>query len=164
MAKVSRSLAFMSAALAVGLAATVAMAASLRPGASGPDVKKLQEALTALNFYTGTIDSKYGAKTKAAVVKFQTAKSLKADGIVGDGTRKLLYPDAVTESRKLRNGDSGNDVEELQQLLKNKGEAISKVDGKFGAKTEAALKSFQKKNGMTQDGVAGTNTWAKLRS
>lgn len=36
------------------------------------------------------------------------------------------------------------------------------VDGKFGARTEEAVKAFQKANGLTVDGIVGINTWKKI--
>jgi len=49
-------------------------------------VKQIQRALKNAGFYQGQIDGKIGSKTKEAVVKFQKAKGLKADGIVGKRT------------------------------------------------------------------------------
>ena len=48
--------------------------------------KDIQTALKAANFYTGNIDGKIGPKTKRAIVEFQKAKGLKADGKVGSKT------------------------------------------------------------------------------
>ena len=48
--------------------------------------KDIQTALKAANFYTGNIDGKIGPKTKKAIVEFQKAKGLKADGKVGPRT------------------------------------------------------------------------------
>ena len=48
--------------------------------------KDIQTALKAANFYTGNIDGKIGPKTKRAIVEFQKAKGLKADGRVGPKT------------------------------------------------------------------------------
>ena len=48
--------------------------------------KEIQTALKAANFYIGTIDGKMGPKTKKAIVEFQKAKGLKADGKVGSKT------------------------------------------------------------------------------
>jgi len=48
--------------------------------------KDIQTALKAANFYTGDIDGKMGPKTKKAIVEFQNAKGLKADGKVGSKT------------------------------------------------------------------------------
>ena len=47
-------------------------------------------------------------------------------------------------------------VKKLQKILK------IKVDGKFLDGTELAVKKWQKKNGLTQDGVVGAETWAKI--
>jgi Putative peptidoglycan binding domain len=58
---------------------------TLSPGATGPQVKTLQQALTALG-YPVTADGDYGPATQAAVVKFQTAKGLTPDGVVGPVT------------------------------------------------------------------------------
>lgn len=158
MFKVTRTLPFVLTTLAVSLAATVAAAASLSLGDRGPEVIRLQEKLGL------TADGKFGKKTEDEVKAFQLKNSLKADGKVGKATLKLLYPDTVTEDRKLRKGDTGNDVEELQTILIRKGESITKADGKFGTKTDKALRSFQGKNKLEPDGVAGTATWAKLRA
>lgn len=48
--------------------------------------EKLQQALKAAGFYKGAVDGKLGNGTKAAIVKFQRANGLKADGIVGEKT------------------------------------------------------------------------------
>jgi len=54
-------------------------------------------------------------------------------------------------------------VKELQQLLKDLG-YLDKVTGYFGTETEAAVKKFQEKNGLTVDGIVGSSTMAKLKS
>jgi putative chitinase len=56
----------------------------------------------------------------------------------------------------LKNGSKGEDVKKLQEKLGV--EAI----GTFGPKTEAAVKSWQKANGLKDDGVVGDATWVKL--
>jgi putative chitinase len=58
----------------------------------------------------------------------------------------------------LKIGSKGEDVKKLQ--IKLGVEAI----GTFGPKTEAAVKSWQKSNGLTDDGVVGDETWNKLFS
>ncbi len=52
--------------------------------------KQIQRALKNAGFYQGSIDGKIGPKTKEAIVKFQKAKGLKADGIVGKRTLAAL--------------------------------------------------------------------------
>lgn len=49
-------------------------------------VKQIQKALKSASFYQGAIDGKIGLKTKEAIIKFQKANGLKADGIVGKRT------------------------------------------------------------------------------
>jgi len=58
--------------------------------------------------------------------------------------------------RTLRFGGKGKSVEAIQKKLK------VQADGKFGAKTEAAVKKFQKSKKLTVDGIVGKETWKKL--
>ena len=58
--------------------------------------------------------------------------------------------------RVLRFGSRGDDVKELQKLLK------INADGIFGRQTEGAVKNFQKENGLVADGIVGQKTIAKL--
>ncbi len=63
----------------------------LRTGSAGQEVKDLQSRLAALGYYTAEVDGKYGSATKEAVTLFQQANGLEADGIVGGGTREILF-------------------------------------------------------------------------
>lgn len=56
----------------------------------------------------------------------------------------------------LKKGSKGESVKTLQEFLK------ITVDGDFGSKTESAVKSYQKKNGLVVDGVVGPKTWAHM--
>lgn len=56
----------------------------------------------------------------------------------------------------LKLGSTGDDVVKLQQKL-----GVDPI-GKFGPKTEAAVKSWQSTNGLTADGIVGPGTWAKM--
>ncbi len=60
-------------------------------------------------------------------------------------------------------GSSGSDVKKLQEALNKNGYSLE-VDGKFGPKTQAAVKSYQKKKGLKVDGVVGEKTWGSLNS
>lgn len=66
--------------------------------------------------------------------------------------------------RTIRRGDSGEDVKYCQELLLKLGYNLGSygADGKYGAKTLAAVKSFQGSNGLTQDGIVGPRTWQAL--
>ncbi len=60
-------------------------------------------------------------------------------------------------------GSSGSEVKKLQESLNSKGYSLA-VDGKFGSKTQAAVRDYQKKNGLSVDGVVGEKTWGSLQS
>ena len=57
-----------------------------------------------------------------------------------------------------RYGSRGDEVIQIQTKLKNWGYYNGRVDGVYGSGTLAAVKSFQKKNGLTVDGIAGKKT------
>ncbi len=61
-----------------------------------------------------------------------------------------------------RYGSRGDEVKQIQKKLKNWGYYSGNIDGIFGSKTLEAVKKFQKKNGLTVDGIAGTKTLAAL--
>jgi cell wall-associated NlpC family hydrolase len=64
----------------------------------------------------------------------------------------------------LRKGDSGSYVTELQNILLSQGYDLYPygADGKFGRKTETAVKAFQANHNLTADGIVGQNTWREL--
>lgn len=55
-------------------------------------------------------------------------------------------------------GSRGTEVRTIQEKLKRWGYYSGSVDGIYGSQTVSAVKSFQKKNGLTVDGIAGTQT------
>lgn len=59
-------------------------------------------------------------------------------------------------------GSTGNEVKQIQKKLKNWGYYDGNVDGIYGSKTVVAVKKFQKKNGLTVDGITGPKTLAAL--
>lgn len=80
-------------------------------------------------------------------------------------------PDQAPTERMLRKGDEGDDVAALQDMLLDLGYDLGRtgankdgVDGDFGAKTDAAVRDFQKKNGLSVDGIVGPKTYAALRA
>ena len=66
--------------------------------------------------------------------------------------------------RKLAKGSGGADVKVLQTLLIVGGCSCGSAgaDGDFGSGTDAAVRKYQKANGLTADGVVGAVTWGKL--
>lgn len=63
---------------------------TLKYGATGSRVSELQTNLKKLGYYTGSIDGKFGAGTKRAVVAFQSANKLTPDGLAGAKTLTLI--------------------------------------------------------------------------
>ena len=142
---------------------------SLRKGATGSAVKDLQTKLKKLGFYNASIDGDYGDTTVAAVKAFQKKYSLTADGVAGSETLKKLdtaykNADSDKDDDSLRKGATGTAVKTLQTNLKKLGFYTAYVDGSFGSTTESAVKAFQKKYGLTADGVAGSATLKKIES
>ena len=152
---------------------------ALKRGSSGERVTALQQKLKNLGYYTGTVDGDYGDGTVKAVKAFQSRNGLTADGVAGEATLKLIHSGnakkAATPSPKptatpkptssaLRVGSTGAKVKSMQQRLKALGYYTGSVDGTFGEGTRKALVAFQKANGLTADGVAGTATLNKLHS
>ena len=62
----------------------------------------------------------------------------------------------------LKQGNTGETVRTVQRKLKNWGYYKGAVDGIFGAQTKEAVKYFQRKNGLTVDGIVGDKTLAAL--
>lgn len=147
----------------------------LRVGSTGSDVSDLQARLTELGYYTGTIDGKYSTGTQSAVTEFQSRNGLTADGIAGRATQDKLYsasaqPKTVSASTTesgytlLKEGASGLEVRKLQGRLAELGYYAGGVDGIYGSTTTSAVKAFQRANGLSGDGQAGTQTQTKLYS
>ena len=61
-----------------------------------------------------------------------------------------------------KQGSTGATVKTIQQKLKNWGYYTGGVDGIFGSKTKEAVRYFQRKNGLTVDGIVGNKTLAAL--
>lgn len=153
-----RSVLLGSAGLGVGAlgltAATLPAQAAISTSATSnfPVVKYGQKSgnvkLIQARVKTG-IDGEFGPKTLSAVKSFQRSKGLSADGVVGPKTwGKLLSV--------VRYGSSGLVVKGLQVKL-----GLTR-DGKFGPATLKAVKAYQKKHSLAQDGVVGAKTWGAL--
>lgn len=132
----------------------------LEKGESGEEIKALQQHLTDTLFYVGKIDGIFDDDVYAAVVQFQKAAGIQADGIVGNATRNALYNRAAAifnggiPQRTLYGGCRGYDVKILQQRLSALHYFSAPVTGCYCDQTVAAVRAFQKDNGMNVDGQA----------
>lgn len=109
-------------------------------------IKRMQQALIGLGYLSDKADGAYGSKTREAVRQYQKAYGLTADGSAGSKTMTSLK----------------NTVTALQSDLARKGYYSGKIDSSFGSGTQAAVKAYQKKNGLNQTGIAGASTMKKL--
>ena len=137
---------------------------TLSYGDSGDAVLKLQRRLRELGYMTANATGMFGTATKSALVDFQKAAGLTADGAAGNATQVALYAanapakGANTISGTLKVGDKGTAVTELQKRLIELGYLTTSATGTYGEATKAAVKEFQQLAGLTADGVAGTAT------
>ncbi len=153
--------------------------ATLQKGDKGPTVEKLHELLVKAGFKELDGKGNFGSKTHVAVRGYQSSRGLGADGICGLQTWTALINDfpkikdpsespvkiearAITDRPTLKRGAKGGAVEELQRRLADEGFDPGTIDGHFGAKTLAAVKSFQRANNLKADGIVGKDTWTAL--
>lgn len=66
--------------------------------------------------------------------------------------------DVTVEAVVLKKGSTGSTVKTLQTKLKNWGYYTGSVDGIYGTQTVEAVKYFQRRNGLTADGIVGKKT------
>ena len=121
------------------------------------DIANLQGQIGSLQNDVARLDQ--AAKESEAALK--TAQT--SGGTQGTGTSSVLGQ--LTEGALYRT-PSGFELPALaiQKALKKAGYYQGVLDGKVGSKTKQALRSFQKDNGLTPDGVCGRQTWARLQS
>lgn len=130
----------------ITVSAAISTANNLQVGSSGTQVKYLQTNLNVLNYNAGTADGVFGSGTKSAVIRFQNAYGLSADGIAGKDTINKM--NSITT--------------QLQNDLNSLGYNCGTADGILGANTVSAIKSFQSKNGLTSNGIANSATLKKI--
>ena len=137
-----------------------------------------------------TVDGVFGSRMAATVRAFQKQFNLTADGVVGRQTwYKISYiyvsvkdlaeltsegetsngtlSDGTWGGSVLRVGSSGSAVEQLQFWLNTLAQYESSipsvtVDGVYGSGTAGAVRAFQRRYGLSVDGVVGRATWTEL--
>jgi peptidoglycan hydrolase-like protein with peptidoglycan-binding domain len=136
---------------------------TIRLGATGDAVKRLQRALRRTPRLDIVIDGIFGPDLEKAVKDFQQSEGLAVDGVVGPLTWAKLPSGAPMPV--LKQGSSGAVVESLQRVLTNGAQGAwgvtpQGIDGKFGPNTKASVEAFQKWAKVAADGVVGDRTWS----
>ncbi len=139
-------------------------------GSTGSEVTQIQKKLKNWGYYFGEVDGVFGTQTQNAVKLFQQKNGLSVDGIAGLQTLRAMgiatsssgSGSNTVSSIPIKYGSRGNDVKTIQSKLKNWGYYTGAVDGVFGSGTKSAVVSFQKKNGLTSDGIVGSKTLKAL--
>lgn len=142
---------------------------NLRTGMSGEDVRAVKDKLFALGYYNPAVKKithdSFGENTEDAVRAYQRAMNLEDDGIVGEQTWGKLFPENPLP-RVMKYLMTGEDVRYVKDKLFALGfysDKITKItNNRFGADTVDAVKAFQKKYHLNEDGIVGENTWKKL--
>jgi hypothetical protein len=92
-------------------------------------------------------------------------RSLAAQTVVAYPTAPIYqYEEKKTAAERNHELNTKDEIKKIQTRLNELGFKAGDVDGMAGSKTVAAIKAFQKANGLSQDGVVGKLTWAKLFS
>lgn len=138
----------------------------MQRGDEGDDVVDAQARLYELGYLEkGSITGTFGELTEAAVLNFQAANKLTADGKVGAKTLAKLYDEDVVGNFYGR-GDKNDTILKYQQRLVNLGylDSGTTVDGELDSEMVSAIKKFQDANGLVKDGCLGPATMDALDS
>ena len=80
--------------------------------------------------------------------------------LISAAANSLSAPETAQTLSKI--GSQGEGVRQIQKKLTELGYFTSKIEGIYGEKTKAAVTRFQRDNGLTADGIAGTKTLSAL--
>ena len=123
-----------------------------------PRVEQVQKYLRILGYHVGRPDGKFGAGTRDAVAKFQADEAIEVTRFVDKATwaRIQYYVKSPLVKHDMLNAQA------LQKALVKAGYDPGKLDGQMGAQTKAALRQFQKAQGLEADGMIGLKTFRAL--
>ncbi|MFW9258812.1 peptidoglycan-binding protein [Nostoc sp. CALU 546] len=165
----------LSVALITGLLSIAGQALALQKiGSNGAEVTTNQRCLKKLGYFNGPVTGKFASLTQNAVIKFQQANRLPADGVVGINTQQALQracqsrassrntSGAVGQYPTLSQGNTGAAVTRLQQRLRQLGYFNANPTGNFGQITKDAVIAFQRSYRISANGIVNRQTWNAL--
>jgi peptidoglycan hydrolase-like protein with peptidoglycan-binding domain len=126
-------------------------------------VPQVQEALMGLHYMDADEPTDfYGQQTEYAIQLFQRGNGLMVDGVAGYETLTLLFS-GEAEQYLVHKGDKGWDIKQVQKRLKELGYLTGGyTDERYDDATYSAIREFQGRNKLSQDGVIGHNTLQTL--
>jgi peptidoglycan hydrolase-like protein with peptidoglycan-binding domain len=164
-----------SAAIITGLLSIAGQALALQKiGSNGPEVSSSQRCLKKLGYFNGPVSGKFASLTQNAVIKFQQANRIPADGVVGINTQQALQRACQSRTSSsasrsasgqypvLSQGKTGAAVTRLQQRLRQLGYLNVNPNGNFGPKTRDAVIKFQRNYRIAANGIVNRQTWNAL--
>lgn len=119
----------------------------MRVGDENSDVKKLQQALQILGYYSGKIDGVYGKGTTAAVEAYQKAHKLTADGSAGELTIKSIFGSVSSKSLTTQPSPGSS----------SSGSSSSSSSSSSKYKTVSSISEIGSAPGKTQKGDTGSD-------
>lgn len=165
----------LSVALITGLMGITGQALALQKiGSSGANVASSQRCLKKLGYFNGPVTGKFASLTQNAVIKFQQANRIPADGVVGTNTQQALQRacqsrntsgasrSPVGQYPTLSQGKTGAAVTRLQQRLRQLGYLNANATGNFGPMTRDAVIAFQRRYRISANGIVNQQTWNAL--
>lgn len=141
--------------------------ATIRKGSTGKDVKFAQHMLylfcqDKIN-QPIDIDGAFGAITESAAKIFQQNNDRTADGVIGPATWQRLCPAVMAGYTPDKYWRADRAIRNVQQYLVRAGHLDNTdIDGVFGLRTQNAIKAYQKRYGLTQDGAWGRQCWGLM--
>lgn len=109
---------------------------------------------------SSTAETTPGTDTESSAT---TAADTKATSTTVPSTATTIARVVTDPTDSVHGGDTGPAVNLIQYYLVSSGYDIE-VDGKYGPVTENAVRDFQKKNNLTEDGIVGPVTWSRLEA
>ena len=147
---------------------------AIEAGATGSDVRQVQQRLIALGYMAqGGASGTFDDATVAAVNRFLQAVGTEPTGTLSQEMQDFLMSDEAprlgeggndTEYQNLNPGDRGEAVLALQRRLVELGYASGNPNGQYGNATISAVQLYQSSNGMDVDGLASAWMQAMLFS
>lgn len=136
-------------------------------GATGKAVENVQRHLNAAGFAPKRIDGVFDERTAGALRAFQKRVGLPETGEVDARTWTKLKQSIILSDKdaspRQRVGETSRAVLRSEKLLRDLGFKGFKVDGIFTKRTEAAVKAFEKRRGLEQDGAIGEPQLAVMK-